>query len=247
MLNKMAAKIIPYKDNSLKNPEFKEYCEKSKLRLDDITVINYDNEHIMYLYLTNYKDPSGADRVICKIGYSQGITTRKKELESKYKCKFYLIGVKKIKGQKEEKEFHKLLKSFFLDLYPCIKEKDSELTEFYIFDKRIIKEFDAMKEYNVSPNQVIAKDNNQLINNNKLPEKNVKKRRSFDESYVEFSEWITISKDKRLPNCKAPCPIERRLGIWVKDIRRDYKAKILTKEKVDKLEGIALWKWSCAL
>jgi hypothetical protein len=101
----MPVKSIPYKDNSLKNPEFKIYYEKVKERSKDIPVLNYDNEHIIYLYLTNYKDPSDADRVICKIGYSQGITGREKGLKSKYKCKFELIGIKKIKGQSEEEKF----------------------------------------------------------------------------------------------------------------------------------------------
>jgi P4 family phage/plasmid primase-like protien len=141
-------KKIPYKDNSLNNPQFKAYSEKLKQRGDDIRMIKFHKEHIMYFYITDYKDPSDADRVICKIGYSQNVTGRKKELESIYKCKFYLIGIKKIKGQIEEREFHQLLKAFYPDLYPCIKRHGKELTELYILDKRIIEEFDLMEEYN---------------------------------------------------------------------------------------------------
>jgi phage/plasmid-associated DNA primase len=143
-----ATNLILYKDNSLKNPQFKEYCEKLRQRRADIRMIKFHKEHIMYFYITDYKDPSDADRVICKIGYSQNVTGRKKELESIYKCKFDLIGIKKIKGQIEEKEFHQLLKAFYPDLYPCIKRHGKELTELYILDKCIIEEFDLIEEYN---------------------------------------------------------------------------------------------------
>lgn len=106
--------------------------------------INYNkylNKHVLYFFVITLDDPSGLNRILCKIGYTCDIIGRIKSLPNEYKCKFYLIGLKTIYSVQDEKAFHNNLKTLHPELVVDLKINDHTKDEIYVFDHKVFQLF----------------------------------------------------------------------------------------------------------
>lgn len=101
-----------------------------------ITLSEYNHHHVLYAFITNIDKK----RFIVKFGYTNDIVTRCGTLESEYKAKFYLIGIKIIASEQDEKEFHKILKKVYPSLIYNHSIKGINKKELYHFDNRLMEE-----------------------------------------------------------------------------------------------------------
>jgi hypothetical protein len=129
-------------ENNIKNSDFNVYI-KNLIQSRQVNMFAFDNKPMMYFFLTNMNDPENKDRVLCKIGYSSDFCKRKKELEDTFTCDFTPIACKLVSSDKIEKNLHKLLKLHYSEFHIPIKAKKKTYKEFYVFDEKLLKEFDS--------------------------------------------------------------------------------------------------------
>ena len=102
----------------------------------NIIVSAFIGKPIMYLFLIasslREKTP------VIKIGYSDNIDERKKVLSSNYKSELYLLRIKRVTSQSDEKRFHKHLKINF----PNLKKQHNSEQELYFYHPTILLAFD---------------------------------------------------------------------------------------------------------
>jgi hypothetical protein len=110
---------------------------------------NYLNKHIMYMYIMDRQFDD--DKIVVKIGYTYMLYKRNKSLCDDFKCELYLIGVKEVNSEGDEKHFHEFMKQMKKEcIYPHKKtvknNKTNEVTEvnkfeLYILCDEVINEF----------------------------------------------------------------------------------------------------------
>lgn len=66
-------------------------------------------------------------------------------------------------------------------------------------------------------------------------------KKSFEDTYNEFKEWI--SNNKRIPSANSKDEIEKRLGSWCNKQRQSKKKGNLDEDKIKKLENLSFWFW----
>jgi len=127
----------------------------------------YLKKHVMYFFLITLEDPDKLNRILCKIGYSCDLIERFKSLESEYKCKFYLLGLKLVNSVMDEKEFHTLLKRKYPEFIVKLKIGSHDKDETYVFDKDLYKTFlDYVDKVEFTSNEIsIEEESNRIINN----------------------------------------------------------------------------------
>ena len=114
-----------------------EHIEKFK----KVNLNKYHKKALMYFCIMTIADPLELNRIICKVGYTCNIVKRMSSLKSEYKCKCYLLALKRIENENNEKEFHDLLKMKYSDLVVNTKIGNMDKTELYVFDKNLYEEF----------------------------------------------------------------------------------------------------------
>jgi superfamily II DNA or RNA helicase len=67
--------------------------------------------------------------------------------------------------------------------------------------------------------------------------------RFFEQSHRIFSSFVVQNGRQPFPYSKDP--VEKRLGIWVKDIRRSFKKGTLNQKYIDILSKDPNWLWTC--
>lgn len=114
-------------------------------RNDDICFHDYENETVMYLYMTSIKNVND-NRLICKVGFTTDLMKRHIQLmDADYKAHFYIIGVKRCNRISDETRFHRMFKKYYNKLnYKC-KIKSKEKDELYYYDTTLIKFWDKFK------------------------------------------------------------------------------------------------------
>jgi|SaaInlStandDraft_6_1057023.scaffolds.fasta_scaffold21789_3 hypothetical protein len=119
------------------------FIKNEIIKCKSIDWIKYCDQHIhvMYCFIMTLDDPTGNNRILCKIGYSADLVTRFKSLEREYKCKFYLLGLKTVHSQHDEKMFHTLLKLQYPELSVNIKINNHDKDELYVFDVKLYNTF----------------------------------------------------------------------------------------------------------
>ena len=115
------------------------------IRHKSVDFMDYDNEQVMYLYMTSIKNVND-DRLICKVGFTSDLLQRHMQLvDSDYKACFYIIGVKRCNRLSDESRFHRLFKKMYPDLnYKC-KIGNSYKDELYYFDRDLLSFWDKFK------------------------------------------------------------------------------------------------------
>ena len=141
----------------------------------------------MYFFVTTLKDAH--NRILCKIGYTCNLPNRIKALKQEYKCEFYLIGLKLVEGEHEEKDFHSMIQQFKQEIYNRITIDGKNKDEIYIFDRMLLSEFDSYKErVHLSDEDI------------KIDEKTIKYMNEyFDNIEVKFMNSI-INSNKHIGN-----------------------------------------------
>lgn len=158
---------------SYDNPAYNEFVKNLIIEGSKISITPYMDNHVMYIFVTTLKDPSGKNRILCKVGYTYDIVTRLASLRSDYGCKFYQIAFKIVKSEQYEKDFHKMIKTLHRDLHVPTKCKNKDKDEIYVFDKILYNEFMNIKNakhvrydtnVNILPDTVdVAIENNNVI------------------------------------------------------------------------------------
>jgi hypothetical protein len=103
--------------------------------------IKYLDKHVMYFFVITLEDPDGKNRILCKVGYSSDLIDRLKGLGNEYNCKLYLIGLKVVNREGDEKEFHNYLKRKYPELVVNMKIGKHNKDEIYVFDIELYKDF----------------------------------------------------------------------------------------------------------
>lgn len=127
----------------------------------------YLKKHIMYFFVITLEDPDKLNRILCKVGYSCSLIDRFKSLESEYKCKFYLLGLKLVHSVQDEKDFHLLLKKKYPEFIVNLKIGTHDKDETYVFDKDLYKTFlDYVDKVEfTSSEHLMEEESNKIINN----------------------------------------------------------------------------------
>ena len=123
------------------NQDLLDFIKKEIINTKKINWNKYVNKHIMYFFVITLEDPNGLNRILCKIGYSCDLIDRFKSLETEFKCKFYLMGIKTVFNIQDEKEFHALLKRKFPELVVNMKIGNHDKDETYVFDIELYKTY----------------------------------------------------------------------------------------------------------
>jgi hypothetical protein len=121
----------------------------------------------MYFFVITLEDPDKLNRILCKVGYSCSLIDRFKSLESEYKCKFYLLGLKLVHSVQDEKDFHLLLKKKYPEFIVNLKIGTHDKDETYVFDKDLYKTFlDYVDKVEfTSSENLMEEESNKIINN----------------------------------------------------------------------------------
>jgi hypothetical protein len=127
----------------------------------------YVKKHVMYFFVITLDDPDNKNRILCKIGYSYDLIERFKSLRYEYKCKFYLLGVKLVRYEQDEKDFHPLLKNKFPEFPVNIKLGNHYKDETYVFDIELYKTFLSYEDkVPFTDSELdIEKESQEIINN----------------------------------------------------------------------------------
>ena len=65
--------------------------------------------------------------------------------------------------------------------------------------------------------------------------------KSFDDNYIELSEWV--NQNNKIPSENSKNVIESRLGRWCSRQRANKRNNKLEKENINKLNKIKKWYW----
>lgn len=133
-----------------KNPDLVYFVKKLIQKQQRICWRRYHKKHVMYLILVVCMDPLGKDRIIVKIGYTHDFIQRIAQLRSENgNINIYVLGLKYVNSQTDEKEFHKLLHL----KYPYLRVSLETRQEYYVFDSDLWKEFHVFDDSNYTPSQ----------------------------------------------------------------------------------------------
>lgn len=111
------------------------------------------NKHILYAFLI----PIDPIYCIIKFGYTYDILDRIISLRSEYKSNVYLVGIKLVNAEKDEKIFHKMLKLKYPSLVYPYSINNKEKVELYKYNPKLMMDFD---EYTVKTEQELIEPKN---------------------------------------------------------------------------------------
>lgn len=121
----------------------KEECADIKRAIykgKQIDINEYTDEHVLYAVLMIMGQDN--DDAIIKFGYSENIIVRLSTLRTEYGSEVYLLGIKKIHGESEEKRFHSTIKNMHDNLIYDVKKSGKRKTELYYFNPKLMEVFD---------------------------------------------------------------------------------------------------------
>lgn len=204
MIENDSLKIKPITDNSslrlseinrpytCDNVDHMNEIKKEIMKSRNITVSKYINKPVMYMFVigtTLDKTP------ILKIGYTQNISQRAKELTAHYNSQLYLIRIKEITSISEEMKFHKHLQLF----YPNLMQQYMNETELYMYHPNILSEFD--NDISTMTDIITVDTNTAIINTNNM---------THDDKIISMHEEITkmlrqqiYQQDKKIKSQKT--------------------------------------------
>lgn len=201
------SKITAIENECVYNQTFNniQLTEFIKQRIENIKLIGwnkYVKKNIMYCFITTLDDPDNHNRILCKIGYTYNLINRIISLKKEYKCKFYLIGLKLIDSENDEKEFHKLLRTKFPEFSVKFQINNKDKDEIYIFDLTLYKEFMEYRETQSFDEQqiILDKESQSIFNDyyNNLIQifelEIVQKSTKIENISNQFQQQIIISK-----------------------------------------------------
>lgn len=126
---------------------YEKYVKKLVSRGCEIPLMKYNKQPTMYFVILTLNDPTGKNRIFCKVGFTDDIATRFRSLSDDYKCAVFLVSLKGVKSEKKEKEFHKLMHSTHSYQVYDMKVNGKKKDEIYIFSRPLYREFCKIKEH----------------------------------------------------------------------------------------------------
>ena len=129
----------------------------------NIAFSEYIECHTMYMFILSlFNDDMN---IICKIGYTYDIIARYKSLMYEYKCMIFLVSLKSIKSEHNEKELHKLIKNVYPNLTYHLTIGSTNKEELYYFNPVILNEFMKSPEYSKNKFKNEDVEANQMLRN----------------------------------------------------------------------------------
>jgi prophage antirepressor-like protein/uncharacterized C2H2 Zn-finger protein len=207
---------------SYDNPAYNEFVKNLIINGTKISITPFMNNHVMYMFVTTLKDPSGKNRILCKIGYTYDIVTRLASLRSDYGCKFYQIAFKIVKSEQYEKDFHKMIKTLHHDLHVPTKCKNKDKDEIYVFDKILYNEFMNIKNVKHVP---------EIIQNSPIIQRINTQITTLDQLIETHVEEPTQISEQQKPS-RYDCPKCKKHFRQKSDYDRHLNRKIPCTEKI---------------
>lgn len=129
-----------------------------------ITLTSFLNQSVLYAFIVTLK--SNHNYVIIKFGWTLDILSRIESLHTEYGSNFYLIGIKKIKNELVEKNFHSVLKQKYPDSIEKINIKSKNKIELYKFNLLMMNEFNNIEEdySQIMQNIILTSEQQYMIN-----------------------------------------------------------------------------------
>jgi len=129
-----------------------------------ISLASFLNQSVLYAFVVSLK--TNHNHVIVKFGWTLDILSRIESLHTEYGSNFYLIGIKKIKNELVEKNFHSVLKQKYPDSIEKVNIKGKEKIELYKFNLLMMNEFNAIEEdySQIMQNIILTSEQQILIN-----------------------------------------------------------------------------------
>jgi len=160
---------------------------------------SFVNRSVLYAFIVTIKRDH--NNVIVKFGWSLDILERITKLQSDFGSNFYLIGIKCVKNEPVEKNFHKVLQHKFPDSIEPIKIKGKNKKELYKFNLLMMTEFDAVESYSTQNIQDIY-----LTDGQKLLVESIRYQhivfQDINMSQINLNNIMTKTNDKNvLNNC----------------------------------------------
>lgn len=129
-----------------------------------ISLTSFLNQSVLYAFIVSLK--TDHNLVIIKFGWTLNILERIESLHTEYGSNFYLIGIKKIKNETVEKDFHSVIKQKYPECIENVKIKGKDKKELYKFTLSMMIEFNAVEEdySQVLQNIILTSEQQTLIN-----------------------------------------------------------------------------------
>jgi len=135
--------------------------------------------------------------VIVKFGWTDDLLQRIKDLQSSFACNLYLIGLKKIRKESIEKQFHKTLKMKFPNNIEDIDTRGKNTVESYKFDMLMMTEFYAVEEDYSTTIQNVVLSSEQYVLVNLIKNQNISFRDAVM-SQLNLNNMITNTSDSSI-------------------------------------------------
>lgn len=110
-------------------------------------IIPYVHRSVLYAFVVPLQRDH--NNVIVKFGWSHDIFDRINKLQTEFGSNFYLIGIKCVKNETVEKQFHSTLRHRFPDNIEPVKIKNKDKTELYKLNLMMMTEFGEVEEDHV--------------------------------------------------------------------------------------------------
>jgi prophage antirepressor-like protein len=126
-------------------------------------ISKYMNNHVLYGFILALTRDH--EDIIVKFGYTENIAKRYETLKTEYGCEIYMIGIKKIRGESDEQQYHKMLKEKYSHLIEHCTIGKKEKIELYKLNPVLMREFDEYKpcEEELTEPKKISKEGQELI------------------------------------------------------------------------------------
>jgi hypothetical protein len=118
----------------------------------NICIGKYFNKNVLYAFIIVIPN---CKFIIIKFGFSEDIVDRYQSLVNEYKCKIFLVGLKMINRQKDERKFHDSLKRKYPHCIFPYTINGKEKTELYKLDPCLINEFNSLNVAHNASDDVI--------------------------------------------------------------------------------------------
>lgn len=151
---------------------------------------DYAIKHIIYLCIMPFRDiEKNKSSLKLKPGYT---FDNDRKLENDHKCKSYMVAIKLVIAEREEKQFHSKLQKKYPDLHCPTKISDKNKIEMYEFDERIINEFNNFKSEGLEElknKKKLKKYDKIKKENDKLKRDKAKLKKENDELMKKINEF----------------------------------------------------------
>ncbi len=137
----------------------KEYVKNLIYQMTFINLWNYTERNVIYAYIISLKRDH--KDILIKIGFTDDFIRRHGELTDEFQCGIFLVGIRAINRQADEKKMHTLLKRIFPKNIENVNISGTNKMEVYKFSLALFRQFNGTGEL-INTNAIKAQE---VINN----------------------------------------------------------------------------------